>query len=256
MKEKYSRTFLLPRLPCCMALIASLLCRPPAAGHCHSAVAAAIGDAPFYSAQAVNTGSGRAAISPDGRAKVRIKRDADDVYAAEVVAEGQQGTSIVKIGFGLDTEVLWSPDSRAFTVTGSEEGANGLYVTSVFYLLHGRLKQVELTPLITQAFGHPVKCGWLEPPNVAAVRWIVPSKKLLVAAEIIHHSNCDSFGTFMAYAIDLSGPRIVKAYGQLEAKRLFGSDLGPELLQADDNCIRNPPACFVPFNHPELQSQP
>jgi hypothetical protein len=254
MKDKCISHFLIPRLPCYMALIASLLCRPPAAGHCQSAVAAANGDAPSYSAKATYTESGRAAISPDGKAKVQIKRDADNVNAAEVVAEGQQGTLSVKIGFGLDTEVLWSPDSRAFTVSGSEEGANGLYETSVFYFLHGRLKQVELTPLITQAFGHPVKCGWPEPPNVAAVRWIVPSKKLLVTAEIIHHSNCDSFGTFRAYAVDLNGPQIVKEYDQLKTKRLFGGDLGPELLQADDNCIRNPPACFVPFNHPELQS--
>jgi len=258
MKDKCTSHFLLPRLPCCVALIASLLCRPSADGHCQSAVAAANSDVPSYSAKAIYTETGRAAISPDGEIKVQIKREpiTDDINPALVIAQGQHGRLDARIGFGLDTEVLWSPDSKAFTVTGSESGANSQYQTAVFYLLEGRLQAVELTPLVTQAFGHPVKCGWPEPPNVGAVRWLVPSKRLLVAAEIIHHSNCDSFGTFKAYAVDLSGPRIVKAYNQLEAKRFFGSDLGPELLQADDNCIRNPPSCFVLFNHPELQSQP
>jgi hypothetical protein len=246
--------FLVPRLSGHMALIASLLCCALPAG-CFQSAVAANSDVPSYAAKAVFTEWGRAAVSPDGKLKVRTKREShDDVHIAQVTAEGQHGILSAKIGFGLDTEVLRSPDSRAFTVTGSEEGANGLYVTAVFYVLDGRLKQVELTPLIRKAFGNPVKCGWPEPPNVAAVRWLVPSKELLVAAEIIHHSNCDSFGTFKAYSVDLSGPRIIKEYDQLKAKRLFGSDLGHELLQSDDNCIRNPPACFVPFNHPELPS--
>jgi hypothetical protein len=70
-----------------------------------------------------------------------------------------------------------------------------------------------------------------------------------VAAEIMHHSNCDSFGTFKAYVVDLSGPRIVSTYDQLETKRLYRRDLGEELLQAKDNCIRDPKSCWVGANH-------
>lgn len=206
----------------------------------------------FYSARAIYTDLGQDANSPDGNTKVQTRQQAGDsqFHPAYIIAQTPHGKLVARIQFGLNTEVLWSPDSKAFTVTGSLQGANGLYETAVFLLRDNRVEKVELTPLITRAFGHPVKCGWPEAPNVAAIKWLIPSRLLLVAAEIIHHSNCDSFGTFKAYAVDITAPRIIKVYDQLETKKQFGSDLGPELLQADDKCIRNPPSCFVPFNHP------
>lgn len=215
-------------------------------------------DVPFYSARATVTDRGNAAISPDGKTKVHIELQGDtsEYHPALVIVRTQHGKLVDKIQFGLDTEVVWSQDSQAFTVTGSIEGANGLYETTVFYVRESHLEKLNLTPLIKQAFGHPVKCGWPEPPNVAAIRWLIPSQQLLVAAEIIHHSNCDSFGTFTAYVVDLSGPRIAKIYNQLDTKRLFGGDLGRELRQADDKCIHNPRACYVPSNHPEMKPAP
>jgi hypothetical protein len=219
----------------------------------HSAPQTSTVNCPFYSAKAIYTYEGEAANSPDGNARVQTRPLDDDseFQNASIIAQTRYGKLVDTIQFGLDAEVLWSPDSKAFTVTGSRTGANGVYETAVFYLRDHRLEKIELSPLITRAFGHPVKCGWSEPPNVAAIKWLIPSRRLLVAAEIIHHSNCDSFGTFRAYVVELTALRINKVYNQIETKRLFGGDLGPELLQADDGCIRNPISCFVPFNHPK-----
>jgi hypothetical protein len=97
-----------------------------------------------------------------------------------------------------------------------------------------------------------VKCGWPEVPNVAALKWMDGSTKLLLSAEIIHHSNCDSYGTFEGFVVDVASLRIVGHYNQLEMKRLFRSDLGEELQQANDACIRQPRSCYVRANHPEL----
>jgi len=97
-----------------------------------------------------------------------------------------------------------------------------------------------------------VKCGWSELPNVVAVKWLKGATTLLVAAQIIAHSNCDSFGTFTGFVVDAENLRVVKRYNQLEVKRLYGSGLGPELRDADDGCIRSPKSCFVATNHPEL----
>jgi hypothetical protein len=155
----------------------------------------------------------------------------------------------------LNAEVLWSPDSKAFAVSGSGEGANGLYWVDVFVLKPDRLAVVPLTRVIQRAFGHPVKCGWPEDPNVVAVTWIEPSVKILVAAEIIHHSNCDSFGTFKAYEVDVTTGTITRTLNQLEAKRLYGKDLGEELSSAPDNCIRDPKSCYVGANHPASAHQ-
>jgi len=164
-----------------------------------------------------------------------------------VEADGEQLTAT--LGFALDAEIIWSPDSRAFSLTGSVEGANGPYRTDVFLIQSGKLVSVHLTDIIAKQFGHPVKCGWPELPNIAAVKWLAPSRQLLVASEIIHHSNCDSFGTFKAYAVDLEPePRITKVYDQLQVKRLFHGDMGEELLQANDNCIRDPKSCRIASN--------
>jgi hypothetical protein len=217
-------------------------------------------DVPSFSANAItiysppysSDDSLKAAPSPDSRKKIQIKfLDSDNVEGIPaILAMDDERHLTSEIRFGLDAEVLWSPDSMAFTVTGSSEGANGQYETDVFSLSHGELAKTEITPLVEKAFGHPVRCSWSEPPNVGAIKWLVPSKEILVAAEIIHHSNCDSYGTFEAYAVDVAKGRIVKRYDQLEAKKLFGTDLGQELLEADDRCIRSPRACWVYVNHP------
>jgi len=158
-----------------------------------------------------------------------------------------------KFSPGVGIEIGWSPDSLAFFVTTSNAGLNGWYGTVVYLVNGGTVTKVDLSPAVLSEFGHPVKCGWQEAPNVAGVRWVVPSKRLLVTAEIMNHSNCDSFGTFRAYEVALPDGAIVKKYGQIETKRLFPSDLGWELVDAPDKCIIQPKSCWVTVNHPRTK---
>lgn len=223
-----------------------------------SSVQAPAASTPSYSMSAITIEPNQTVVSPDGKVSVRIRRIGGLAASqpALILIQTPHLKLEEKIAFGLNTEILWSPDSHAFALTGSSEGANGSYLTQVIRINERGMNVLQLTPLIREVFGHPVKCGWREPPNVAALSWSVPSKELIVVAEIMHHSNCDSFGTFVAYAVNLNGPRVAKTYDQLEAKRLFSEELGPELRQADDGCIRNPPACYVHENHPELGHTP
>jgi hypothetical protein len=208
---------------------------------------------PSFARKATVVDSSHSAISPDGKNSVSLRwldENGGD-FSSQVTVHTPAGIFREKINFGLDAEVLWSEDSKAFSITGSAEGANGQYHTDAFYIRSGQLDHISLTDLIQQAFGHPVKCGWSEVPNVAALKWMDGSTKLLLAAEIIHHSNCDSYGTFAGFVVDVSSQRIVGHYNQLEMKRLFRSDLGPELQQANDACILQPRSCYVAANHPE-----
>jgi len=183
------------------------------------------------------------------------------VLLAEVIQPGsgvrltlRRGSESIwnqSISPGVGIEIGWSPDSLAFFVTTSNAGRNGWYGTFVFLLSGDTVTELDLSPSVLSEFGHPVKCGWPEDPNVVAVRWVVPSKRLLVAAEIIHHSVCDSFGTFRAFEVSLPDRAILKKYGQIEAKRLFHSDLGWELADAPDKCILQPKSCWVSGNHPK-----
>jgi len=88
---------------------------------------------------------------------------------------------------------------------------------------------------------------------VAAVKWLESSRKLLVAAEIIGHTNCDSMGTFRGFVVDIPSGRVLRSYTQIEVKQLFGPDLAPWLRDTNDKCILDPPSCYVSTNHPELK---
>jgi hypothetical protein len=112
-----------------------------------------------------------------------------------------------------------------------------------------KLSSRDLTPLIYRSFGQPVTCGSPEEPNVGGITWLGNSGHILVAAEIIDHSNCDSFGTFKAYEVNPKAMKVVHVYSQLETKRLFERFLGEELRNAPDQCIRSPKSCYVSTNH-------
>jgi hypothetical protein len=172
----------------------------------------------------------------DGGVQLTLQRDSKRLWSRRVSP-------------GVGIEADWAPDSRAFFVTTSGGGRNGFYGLTVYFLNEDAVSEVELTPAIETAFGHPVKCQSEEPPNVAGVKWTANSKALIAVAEIVHHSNCDSDGTFRAYRVSLPDGRIDKSYDQIEAKRLFASDLGWEIKNSPDRCIRRPTSCWQYFNH-------
>ena len=216
---------------------------------------------PYYAKRAVYIYPDGSSSSPDGKNVVSMRLldaspDSEMFPAADVVVRTPTATLKSRIRSGLGAQVLWSEDSKAFAITGSAEGGNGQFRTDVFYIRPGRLSPVPLTLLIERAFGHPVKCSWPEPPNVAAIKWLDTSRKLLVAAEIIGHTNCDSMGTFRGFVVDIASARVVRNYTQIEVKRLFGPDLAPGLRDANDKCILEPPSCYVSTNHLELKRSP
>ena len=157
------------------------------------------------------------------------------------------------IGYHLNAEIMWAPDSSAFAETYSQGGAVGDYVLVVYRVSETGLHMIIPTRYMWKDFlSRPINCGgYREDPNVAAVRWGEDSKSLYVAAEILPHSVCDSMGTFRLYRIALPDGHILATWNQLQAKRQFWSSLGLELRDAEDDCIRDPAVCYVPYNHPE-----
>jgi hypothetical protein len=208
---------------------------------------------PFFSSRGIDIYLGGTASSPDGKnvVSLRVLDDDGKDFPSLVTVTTPQGKITSKIAFGLNAQVLWNADSTGFAVTGSSEGANGRYHTSSFSLRNDHLVQVPLTRTVERAFGHPMKCGWPEAPNVSAVKWL-DHRRLLVAAQIVNHSNCDCFGTFKGYVVDVLDRSVLRAYDQLQVKERFHSDLGPWLQDANDDWVRNPKSCYVAENHPAL----
>ena len=194
--------------------------------------------------------NGRTVVtSPDGRSRAVVR---DNGGGLTIQTSGAMGKLLFTTENSVSAELTWSPDSTAFFITGSDGGAVGDYHLLVVDRFRRRLAVKDVSDVIHAAFGHPVRCDVPEAPNVGGVKWL-PGHHVLVAAEVQPHSVCDSMGTFEAYELDPATMTIGRAYGQLEAKKLFGPDLGKELSAADDGCVRRPTSCYVVTNHPELK---
>lgn len=192
--------------------------------------------------------SGIRVASPDQKKNVVVRYESDS-EKMHLSLETQSKSREWDLGIGVGAEIGWSPDSNAFFLTKSPTSRNGIYGTTIYLLQGNSVKIVDLTPVVEKVFGHPVKCDVPESPNVAGIKWLTDSHRLLVAAEIVNHSICDSYGTFNLYLISVPDLRILGEYDQLKAKKLFWDDLGWELRPANDECIRRPKACEVPSHH-------
>jgi hypothetical protein len=171
-----------------------------------------------------------------------------------------------KLLWGVDSELAWAPDSKAFYVNYSDGGAVGGYHALIYYADPSGIRKTEPTRSVQRLYySHPVACfgpnadnqhprvGPPEEPNVGAVAWLGDSTRLLIAAEVPPHSSCDDMGTFRLYDVSLPTGRVLKSYGQIEAKKRFWKDLGMELRDADDDCILKAKSCWSPWLHPDLK---
>jgi hypothetical protein len=185
-------------------------------------------------------------MSPDKSWTITVGGKDDDILPVRV--KGRLGNLDFKASDLVNAELVWAPDSSAAFYTGSDGGSVGNYHVHVFYRRHGKLVHRDLTSMIKARFGHPVRCYDPEDPNVGGIAWLGKGR-LLVAAEILPHSNCDSMGTFKAYVVDTATLKVIKTYDQLSAKRLFYDKMGLELRGASDICVRRPRDCEIPALH-------
>jgi hypothetical protein len=190
-------------------------------------------------------GSKRLVIpSPDGRKMISVgpphHPNSDETHSVTFRANGKSYPTY--IGSWVNAEAAWAPDSKAFFATYSDGGNVGTYHVKIFYVTDSGLRVVEPIPNGRTLF--QPRCFEPERLNVGAIKWMgVDSGSLLIAVQVPPHSSCASMGTFEAFEIALPSGRVVSHYDQITAKKLFKSDLGGDLLNADDSCIRKPQSC-------------
>lgn len=194
--------------------------------------------------------------SPDGTKAIVAgppdHADSDETHKVIVRAYGR--TFRTRIGLLVNAEVLWSPDSRAFSVTYSTGGNVGTYHVKVVYVSPAGLQVVEPVKQARRLFA-PI-CFTPEDPNVGVIAWTAPAR-LAIAIEVPPHSSCAAMGTFRAFEIGLPDGRVLNRYSQAEAKRVFAKELGVELQNADDHCAEITTDCYPDgLLPPKRQKQP
>jgi hypothetical protein len=112
------------------------------------------------------------------------------------------------------------------------------------------MEQIDLSKAVRRDFQrHYPKCDSPEEPNIAGVAWSADSTKLLVAAQVLPHSNCDNMGTFNLYTVGVSNGKIIDRIPQLAAKASLYGVLGQELRATEDGCFSRVGSCWIPALH-------
>lgn len=186
--------------------------------------------------------------SPDGSNTIQATRAREGFWSWTIV-RGKKSQTLSLASWACP-EFRWSSDSTAFFANYSDGGAVGEWNMSVHRWENGHWHEIDITQAVRGDFkrSYP-KCFEPEDPNLAGVAWWKGSSRLLVAAEVLPHSNCDAMGTFALYAVLVPSGRILNKYPQLQAKKRFLNLLGSELRNANDDCIRKPSSCFIPALH-------
>lgn len=187
--------------------------------------------------------------SPNHRRKIVTRPSADGETTIFTVDENGHEFAIETAAWSCP-EIGWSPTSAFFFVTYSDGGAVGTYHVSVYRISAAKIGKIDLTGAVRRDFQrHYPKCDSPEEPNIAGVAWSSDSTTLLVAAQVLPHSNCDNMGTFNLYTVAVSNGRIIDRIPQLAAKASFYDLLGQELRAADDHCFSKTGSCWIPALH-------
>lgn len=189
--------------------------------------------------------------SPNGQSVIQQHLDEEGNPWFSIEGRGQ--VRRVETGEWPCPEFGWSPDSTLVFATYSTGGGVGTFAVSAYRISDDAIEPVDLTRDVRlDAAKHYPLCFMPEQPNIGAVEWSSDSRRLLVAAQVLPHSNCDNAHTFTLYEVDARNGKILHRYRQPEAKKLFRALLGPYLEDADDSCILRPGSCWVPQLHESL----
>lgn len=149
-------------------------------------------------------------------------------------------------------EILWSPNSRWVAVTYTWCCSGFSPYLHVYEVSESGVRDLHVEHALTSGFEPGLRCdGGLAASQwalTAAVMWL-DSSHLLAAVQVPNVSVCDSMGVFELRDMSVPKLSILRTYGQLEAKELFGGDLGGNLRDANDDCVRDPKSCWVASAH-------
>lgn len=195
-----------------------------------------------------NAGPSEEIFSPDRRNKITFSGDQDGDTVVTLI--NTAGSFPIPLADWPCPDFLWAPDSKAFFANYSDGGSVGNFHVMVFWIDEEGISSITPIQAVREDFvaNYP-KCYEPEEPNFAGINWIDGSRKLLIAAEVLPHSNCDMMGTFKAYEVEAKTGVIITEYSQMQAKQNFWSWLGDELRNANDRCFIKPGSCEIPDLH-------
>jgi hypothetical protein len=184
--------------------------------------------------------------SPDGSKIIRVRG-----FHARIRISGKQFWT--PFGNMHDAEVGWAPDSTRLFVTWTDGGASGGWHTQVYDVTQSGLAEVagvtqNVRPDLVRRMKKAAVPKWVRSQmpaeywhgleycadDVVGSQWLNGSSEILVSGLAGPDSDCKYMGDFVTYRIDIATGKILQAYTEKEAQRLFGSDDLPRIAPDDD----------------------
>jgi hypothetical protein len=163
--------------------------------------------------------------SPDRKKTIRIEGFDLTVAEGGLPVPGGVNISILK-----PAEIAWAPDSKAFTVTSSDGGADGTWEVVVFLLEYERFTYYDPGKEAVLLFKQQYPCLDQLEPNVGAVRWLKESKHLLLALEMPPAAACADRKAVRGYAVEANTGKVLKEYERRKLIDEWGEYLGKRLV--------------------------
>lgn len=172
--------------------------------------------------------------SPDGKKELRLYGD-----SVRLTYQSRSGPTLHIRHFaaiGYPAEISWAPDSNAFYITESNGSLRG-FQTTIYFKLYGRTQELpNISPVIWSAINDRHQCSesdthgtnYVVDANIAGVRWLEGSSRLLVVAETPEDSDCVR-GYFAGYVLALADRKIVARYSPDQLIQLYPESVGRRL---------------------------
>jgi len=129
-------------------------------------------------------------------------------------------------------ELAWAPDSQAFFITSSVGFSTGFHA-DVYRIVDNKLVLVtKLDAVIRQDFDRRHKCSdghAGNDPNVAGLRWLGGSDRLLMIAEVPPIGTCKNEEYFGGYEMSVGSGRILGRFSPQQLVDRWGQELGDRL---------------------------
>jgi hypothetical protein len=163
--------------------------------------------------------------SPDRRKTIRIEGFDLTVVEGGLPVPGGVNISILK-----PAEIAWAPDSKAFTITSSDGGADGTWEVVLFLLEYERFTYYDPGKEAVLLFKQQYPCLDQLEPNVGAVRWLKESKHLLLALEMPPAAACADRKAVRGYAVEANTGKVLKEYDRKKLIDEWGEYLGRRIV--------------------------
>ena len=172
--------------------------------------------------------------SPDGKTELRLYGDSLRFIHRNPTGPALHIPHFATVGY--PAEISWAPDSNAFYITESNGSIRG-FQTAVYYGQASRLRELpNISPVVWSAFNDHHQCvevghdnnKYVVDANIAGLRWMENSSRLLVIAEIPVDSDC-ARGYFAGYLVALPDRKILARYSPSELVKRYPESIGRRL---------------------------